>query len=121
MNGSAFNKLSNFKYADFAIRDEKLFYKDKKVADKAEIIFSSSEEVFFLFVVDDESVKKEFEKVVFLNFYQPQFFVLDGDVSISSHHLQFKTKDGRKNAFRMISYEGQVNTKVIGDKFLALE
>ncbi len=121
MKKSEFEKLSNFKYKDFAVVNERLFYKNKKIACEAKIIFSSSEEVFFLFVVEDEELKKEFKKVIFLNFYQPQFFVLDGDESVSSNHLQFKTKDGRKNAFRKISYLSQADTKVIGDKFLSLE
>ena len=62
MNGSVFNKINDFTYGDFSIVNEKLFFKGKKIASEGKIIFSSSEEVFFLFNVEDEEVKKKFEK-----------------------------------------------------------
>ena len=117
MNGSVFNKINDFTYGDFSIVNEKLFFKGKKIASEGKIIFSSSEEVFFLFNVEDEEVKKKFEKVIFLNFYQPRFFVLGWGLKVYSNHLQFITKDEKKYAFRRISYQGQGQTKVIGDKF----
>lgn len=117
MIGSVFSKLSDFTYGDMAIVNKELFFKGKKAASEGKIIFSSSEEVFFLFDVEDEEVKKIFEKVIFLNFYQPQFFVLGRDLKVCSNHLQFITKDEKKYAFRRISYQGQEQTKVIGDSF----
>lgn len=102
---SEFAELRDVAQGDFAISNGTLLYKGQQVAGEGKVIFTSSEEVFFLFEVENEEVKEEFTKVVFLNFRQCRFYKCK-DVLPSSRYLQFTTPSGENHAFRLIDYNG---------------
>ena len=117
MKQSDYNELRDITQGDFAIKSGTLFYKGKEVSTKGKVFFASSEEVFFLFEVEDDSLIGEFKKVVFLNFRWPAFFKLNEEVIVYGCEMQFRTIDNRTHAYRRVSYENSSVTKIIGSNF----
>lgn len=117
MKQSVYMELRDIAQGDFAIRDGVLFYKEQRVATNGKPFFTSSEEIFFLFEVEDEKVATEFKKVIFLNFRWPEFFKINENAIVYGREMQFVTVDGRQHAYRRISYGNSTVTKIIGSNF----
>lgn len=113
---SEFAELRDITQGEFAIASGCLFYKDQKIASQSEIILASTEEVFFLFKVEDEEVKKEFPKVIFMNFRQCRFYKCN-EVLATSRELQFTSPANETHSFRLISYHGSYSTKAVASNF----
>ena len=85
MKQSVYMELRDIAQGDFAIRDGVLFYKEQRIATNGKPFFTSSEEIFFLFEVEDEKVATEFKKVIFL-----KHFAISG-VRYNNYTIIFKT------------------------------
>jgi hypothetical protein len=111
MNGKDFTKLPDITIDEFALSGGRLFYQGKEISKDAKLIFSSTEESFFLFEVEDAEVSTNFKKVVFLNFYQPRFFPCR-EVHVGFGCLRFCDTENRMHSCYLMKYGG--TTKVVG-------
>ncbi len=116
MRASRFEELRDIVQGNFAIESGCLFYKEKKIAAEGKIVLASSEEAFFQFDVEDEETRREFEKVIFLHFWQSRFFKCK-TVLARGNHLQFETAEGIRHAYCLAGYSSTNATKAIGSHF----
>lgn len=116
MNRFRFSKLRDIAKGDFAIKDGRLFYQDKEIAAGGTILFDSSEEVFFLFSVDNSEVQTEFKYVILLNYHSCSFYPC-AEYQRNGDRLVFSNPDGQKYTFRRYCYNGSIcSSKIIGGR-----
>ena len=109
-----FSEFRDIAQGDFAIRDGRLFYKDNEIASQGTVLFDSSEEVFFLFSVNNSQVQTDFKYVIFLNYYRCYFYPCT-EYQRSGDQLSFSKHDGQEYIFRRYRYNGSINSsKIIG-------
>jgi hypothetical protein len=111
MNRKNFATMPDITVAEFTVSGGRLLYQGKEIARSGRLIFSSTEESFFQFTVEDEQVRKIFKEVVFLNFYQPRFYTCN-EVSVDHKGLHFCDTEGRMHSCYLMNYGG--TTKVVG-------
>ncbi len=118
MKPSKYLELRDITSGDFAIKHGELYYAGMLYSTKAEIIFETSEEVFFRFVPDQENEKCPFDGVIFLNFAWLKFFKYKGNIYFDNRYLSFEDSDGRQHSYTMVSHDGGSITKAIGSNFV---